>query len=320
MAPIGGYFGLELREGVEYHKDAIRLHSGRQAFEYILRANKYKKVYLPYYSCGVLLEPLVVLGIPYSFYHIDEHLKPVFDFQTIEDDACFLYIDYFGLKSHYVSRLAEFCKNLIIDNTQAFFALPERDVPTFYSCRKFFGVPDGSYLYTNTLLNQFYPISKSSVNNCLHLLQRRDGEVENGYIHFKEMEADLSNQSITRMSALTQRLLQGIDYKGVVKKRRDNFNYLHTFLKQTNKLELGYVGSCVPLSYPYCCENEDVRKYMIKKKIFTPQYWADALHRCHPGDVEYDLIKNVFHIPVDQRYNILDMRYIIDELLHFIQQ
>jgi hypothetical protein len=32
---IGGYFELELSRGEEYHSDAIRLNTGRNAFEYI---------------------------------------------------------------------------------------------------------------------------------------------------------------------------------------------------------------------------------------------------------------------------------------------
>jgi hypothetical protein len=34
MQPIGGYFELELRKGKEYHTDAIRLNTGRNALEY----------------------------------------------------------------------------------------------------------------------------------------------------------------------------------------------------------------------------------------------------------------------------------------------
>ena len=35
---IGGYFELELRNGAYYHKDAIRLNTARNCFEYILRS------------------------------------------------------------------------------------------------------------------------------------------------------------------------------------------------------------------------------------------------------------------------------------------
>ena len=32
---IGGYFELELRNGAHYHKDAIRLNTARNCFEYV---------------------------------------------------------------------------------------------------------------------------------------------------------------------------------------------------------------------------------------------------------------------------------------------
>ena len=48
MDAIGGYFSLELPQREEYHKHAIRLNTGRNCLEYILRAREYKKAYLPY--------------------------------------------------------------------------------------------------------------------------------------------------------------------------------------------------------------------------------------------------------------------------------
>ena len=52
---IGGYFELELPLKEEFHKDALRLNSGKNCLEYILRARQYKKVYIPYYTCDVVL-------------------------------------------------------------------------------------------------------------------------------------------------------------------------------------------------------------------------------------------------------------------------
>ena len=70
---IGGYFELELNKGHEYHPQAIRLNSGRNAFEYILRAKKYKKVYMPFYTCEVMFEPLQKLNLNFENYSIDEN-------------------------------------------------------------------------------------------------------------------------------------------------------------------------------------------------------------------------------------------------------
>ena len=52
MEAIGGYFSLELNDGLERRSKGIRLNAGRYALEYILKARKYSKVYLPYFiSC-----------------------------------------------------------------------------------------------------------------------------------------------------------------------------------------------------------------------------------------------------------------------------
>lgn len=59
---IGGYFEKEPRT-IEEHaipqKDCILLNTARNAFEYILRSiPNLRGVYLPYYTCNVMLEPL----------------------------------------------------------------------------------------------------------------------------------------------------------------------------------------------------------------------------------------------------------------------
>lgn len=63
---IGGYFELELRKGKEYHPTALKLNSGRYAFEYILKVKRYKEAYLPYFTCASMLEPIRKLGFPNS--------------------------------------------------------------------------------------------------------------------------------------------------------------------------------------------------------------------------------------------------------------
>ena len=120
MKAIGGYFELELSEGSEYHQEAIALNSGRHCFEYILRLRKYIKVYIPYYTCEVILEPINKLGIKYEFYHIDERLEPQFDFSNLQEGESMLYTNYFGLKDEYVNSIPQ-KQNIIIDDYQSFF-------------------------------------------------------------------------------------------------------------------------------------------------------------------------------------------------------
>ena len=73
MSVIGGYFELELNRSGEYYPVAIDLNSARNALEYILRVKKPKRIYIPYYICSSVLEPINKLKIPFIFYHIDQH-------------------------------------------------------------------------------------------------------------------------------------------------------------------------------------------------------------------------------------------------------
>ena len=75
MNSIGGYFSLELPWVEEFHHDVLRLNTGRNCLEYILRARQYRKVYIPYYTCDVVLRPFEKLHIDYEFYHINIHLE-----------------------------------------------------------------------------------------------------------------------------------------------------------------------------------------------------------------------------------------------------
>ncbi|WP_111709641.1 hypothetical protein [Lutibacter citreus] len=300
MKAIGGYFELELNKGEEYHKKAISLNTGRNALEYILLANGYKKIYLPFFTCDVLLEPIQKLKIEVVFYNINELLEPVFDFNSIKHNEAFLYTNYFGLKDSYINVLAKSCKNLIIDNAQSFYSKPIKGVDTFYSPRKFFGVPDGAYLYSNKNLD--IDLEKDvSYNRFEHLLRRIDTSAEDGYSYFKENDEKLSKQPIKKMAKLTQLILSNIDYRSCANKRRQNFNYLHDILNKTNLLEVVVQGESVPMVYPYWCEDIGLRERLINNKVYTATYWPNILEWCTKDDLEFKLASDIVYLPIDQR-------------------
>lgn len=199
MEPIGGYFSLELPHYEEYHKDAIRLNTGRNCLEYILRARGYKKVYIPYYTCDVVLEPFKKLGVPYEYYHDNIHLE-IRDEIALKAGEALLYTNYYGLKQRYTEKLAkQYGNSLIVDNTQAFYAKPIKGIDTFYTCRKFFGVPDGAYLYTDKLLDVELE-QDQSYERMLSLTKRIDLSPEAGYQDFQNISKSLVGQPIKRMS------------------------------------------------------------------------------------------------------------------------
>lgn len=307
---IGGYFSLELPYFEEYHKDAIRLNTGRNSLEYILRAREYKKVYIPYYTCDVVLEPFKKLNIPYEYYHINIHLE-IRDEIVLTTGEALLYTNYYGLKQQYTEKLAkQYGNSLIVDNTQAFYANPIAEIDTFYTCRKFFGVPDGAYLYSDKLLDIDLE-QDESWERFASLTKRIDISPEAGYQDFRDISKSLVGQPIKRMSKLTQRMMQGIDYKVVAQRRRASYLLLHEALGKDNNVELPLEKDAVPMVYPYLVPELDLRERLIENKIFVARYWPCVLNCTSKDDIDYLLAFQMQPLPIDQRYGEEDMNRII---------
>ena len=307
---IGGYFSLELPLHEEYHKRAIKLNTGRNCLEYILRYRQCKKIHIPFYTCDSVIEPILKIGVDYDFYHINRN----FELEKIIDlgkDEVILYTNYFGLKQEYVNFLTQhYGEKLIIDNTQAFFAVPITGIDTFYSCRKFFGVSDGAYLYTNghvdIQLEQDF-----SYNRMNHLINSIDYSQEYAFTAFHISEECLVNQDIKQMSKFTQRIMQSIDYEEIARKRQDNFLYLHKQLSDSNLLYFNITKDTTPLIYPYYSEDVKLREHLIINKIYVANYWPNVLEWTDTDSIEYSLAEKMVPLPIDQRYSKEDMEFII---------
>lgn len=313
MDAIGGYFSLELPLNKEYHDNAIRLNTGRNCLEYILKVRKYKKVYIPYYTCDVVLEPFKKTGTTYEFYHINIHLELASDIKLDEGEVL-LYTNYYGLKQRYVENLAAlYGKQLIVDNTQAFYSKPIPGIDTFYTCRKFFGVPDGAYLYCDKELDEEIK-QDYSYDRVAHLVKRIDLSAEEGFKDFRCVDDGLDNQPIRKMSKLTQRIMQGIDYESAARCRRANYQLLYETLGNDNNLELHLEDDAVPMVYPYLVPVKGLREKLIENKIFVARYWPNVLECTNKEDIDYLLAFQMQPLPIDQRYGKEQMIYIINKI------
>ena len=313
MDSIGGYFGLELSQGKAYHENALCLNTGRNCLEYILLSRGYKKLFLPFYVCSVVLEPLRKLGVEYEFYRIDSHLE-MEGVIPLKDGEALLYVNYFGLKQRYVESLAiRYGRKLIIDNTQAFYANPVDGIDSFYSCRKFFGVPDGAYLYTDKYLDLELE-QDVSCDRMTHLVKRIEFGAEAGYSDFRSADAGLSGQPIRKMSHMTHRLMQGIDYEQAARRRRANYQLLDTLLGSSNEIQLDFEVDAVPMVYPYLVPVKGLRERLIAKRVFVACYWPDVQDWTEDGNVEYILASQMLPLPIDQRYGEEEMMGMVKDL------
>ena len=316
MEPIGGYFELaDYEEGRGFpHQDGVLLNTGRNALEYILRnLGEIKGIYLPYYTCEVVLEPLKKLHISWFFYHINANFEMIENIQPKEGEYI-IANNYFGIKDAYIQTLAEkYGDHLIIDCAQAFFAKPIPGIKAFYSLRKYVGVADGGVAYgVDGKYSLLFDEDDSILHNS-HLRIRKELGAEAGFKDYQLNESKLDNQPIRLMCCNTRDILWHIDYYKVVTKRRANYAYLHEALKEKNYLQLSILATfACPMVYPFVPRtNRNLKKELIDNKIFVAKYWPN-IHQFSNFELEYDFAERIVPLPIDQRYGLKEMQRIIE--------
>lgn len=319
MKEIGGYFELELLKMNNMpHCDGILLNSGRNALEFVLSTiKKIDKLYIPYFTCDTILEPITKLNINYEFYYINSDLE-IKDDILLADDEYIIYTNYFGIKDLYVDFLDnKYGVQLIVDNAQALYC--RATTKSVYSPRKFVGVADGGIALVDKINDDLTQALDYdfSYDRMSHLLKRCDSGASAGYVDFRQNSEKLRNQPIRLMSKLTKKILLSVDFDFIKAKRTTNFNLLHSKLKHINKLNIESLSSFVcPMVYPYYTDDEELRSRLIDNKIFVATYWPNVLEWCKDQDgIEYDLAKKIIPLPIDQRYSEKEMNQIILEII-----
>lgn len=319
---IGGYFELAEREVADNfpHKHGILLNTGRNALEYILRSiNDIKCIYLPYFTCEVVLEPIKKLAIPYKFYHITPRFE-IAERITLDSNEYIIVNNYYGIKDLYIRSLyARFGERLIVDCAQAFFAPVVPGIKAFYSSRKFVGVADGGIAYLGKEVGEEVSLYGEEPTACHndHLVIRKEQGAEAGFKNYQANECALDNQPIRKISSLTLDALFHIDYDNVKAKRIENWKTLNKALAETNQMQTPLTSDFeCPMVYPYVIENgKEIRQKLISEKIFVAKYWPNVIP--YGGfEFEANLADKVVCIPLDQRYGQKDMERIIRIILN----
>ena len=282
MKEIGGYFGLEndpTRE--EYHKNALRFNLARTALEFILLHRKPARLYVPDFSCYTVREACSRAGVQMVLYDLDDMFQPVLP--KVGDDECVYITNYFGqLSNDDISTLKVRFRNMIVDNVQAFFRMPVDGVDTIYSCRKYFGVPDGAYLYTD---NEKVLCAYANLG-------------------FPEAECDLTH-IIGRINTTASQYY-------AKSKVHEDFRILHSHLGVYNKIDPHENAGL--FFYPlFINDGCRLRAYLNSVKIYTPMLWPEIKNAENPHTSQ--LVNDIVYLPIDQRYGESDMEYIAENVI-----
>ena len=234
MKEIGGYIELDTYRGEMLHDGSVALNCGRNALAYLIKSKKIKKILLPYFLCSSVMNVCKKENVDIRYYSVGKEFFPL---EILLQDGEWLYIvNYYGqLSNAAVLELKRKYGRIIVDNAQAYYQTPVDGVDTLYTCRKYFGVPDGAFLYTDSLLDEEYG-QDESYDRMRFLLGRYERTASEFYSEYSANNHFFADEPVKRMSKLTDNLLHGIDYGFVKQRRTENFEYLHECFKNINKL------------------------------------------------------------------------------------
>jgi hypothetical protein len=305
---IGGYLELGHFHESLYHEYALALNSGRNCLAYLIEARKIHTLFLPKFLCDSVLHTAEACGVQVIKYSITEKFEPCIP-AKLPEDAWLYCVNYYGqVSNERIEALVAQYPHIIVDNAQSFYSKPIHGVDTLYTARKFFGVPDGAYLYTDAVLSRALE-QDVSYTRMEHILGRFETSGAEFYSAYSCNEDILSHVPLKKMSRLTDNLLHGIDYSAARQRRNENFLALDHMLGKQNELRLSMPEGA--FMYPFLMQDgRKLRKKLQLEKIYVPTLWPNVLQENASESIEYHLATDLLPLPIDQRYNRFDMEII----------
>ncbi len=319
---IGGFFELEIpKAATSYHLKAMALSTGRACLVAYLGHMKPSRAFLPHYTCDATLAPFKTLDVEICFYELDDKFSPV-GVPALKNDDCLVMTNYWGLQRDIAVQLGDrFQDQLIVDNTHDFFWQCDRKpFWSFTSARKWFGVPDGAYLYAPTGLpeNDILPddIVRNNAISLQHAVERRKGNQQHAFLEYQEYERTLG-VTLRRISTYSESLLSHVDMTSVAQKRKRNFETLEARFESTNQLaaSLRAQTEAIPFAYPYVPRTAIARERLHSQNIYVPQLWTDVLNRKSNHCLNSKRWSNdLLPLPIDHRYGHAAMQRIANAI------
>lgn len=307
----GGFQPFEIRNTGLFYSEAeynlLKYNSAKVAIDKLILKNEIKRIHVPFYLCPNVCKEIEHHDLQVFYYKIDKDLLPIIDNNFMEGDWIYI-VDYFGIMSNRMDGFIkeQSCYEYIVDNCHSFFHKPNVGSNYIYSCRKFFGVPDGSYLITDEIICEQGELSKAA-EYAGYLLTALESGTNASYIEKKSVDSFLG-QTYDNMSRLADEIMHSIDYEFVINRRKENTKVYEETFRGINKIDIE--KDSIPYMYPLNF-GKDIKNKLIEKKIFVPTLWAQCGSEKYKGTWEYDLTENTLFLPVDQRYDREDIEYII---------
>ena len=311
----GGFLPLELNLGGKqsyYHEysNLLAFNTVKAALPLISRDLESKTLFAPYYLCPSVIKELEKSFEKVVFYYLDDNLLPKID--TPNGKVVYL-VDYFGIMDKKTQKyVADNPETIfLIDNAHSFYNRPiiRDNVYNLYSCKKFFGVPDGGYLISGRKIGQVYEKTNSSqISN--YLIKSLEGGTNSCYKEKKAVDEYINN-NYSGISIFAEELLARIDYERIKEIRKRNFNTYQQYFAE--KTHIKCEKESIPYIYPLDV-GKNIKEKVIKEKIYVPTLWSQCLDKQFDNTLEQKMASDTLFLPLDQRYEEKDIEFIVKKV------
>lgn len=243
-------------------KELVKLNTARNCLRYLIKAYNIGILHVPYYICPSVKNILKKELIGIKYYHIDDKFMPT---EKFKPNDFILYPNYFGICTNNVKELEKRYKNLIVDNSHAFYAKPA-GLASFNSLRKFFqmqyGIMNGAYLYTEKILNRPFRTAP-------------DYEVEDliTYEKIVKNEHILDDEQIMYMSKTSEKIISRINFEVEKTQRLNNFYRYEQLYGKKNELHFSLDKDEIPFVYPFYTHEEEIGFNLERQGLLIYRYW-----------------------------------------------
>lgn len=321
------------------YKDFTFTISGRSAIELalknILKEKKIKKAFLPSYSCISMTQPFLDNDIEVEYYEVSidssDGFEMFFDVNKLNENNIFLFMDYFGIqkKSIELDRILHSVKInggvIIEDITHSIFSKHEINPNIDYqicSIRKWLAVASGGLLYSckediifkpTRVPNEKINKKVDAMKNKKKYLSGQTQDKENFLIGNAAFDNALIRLNCENtLDDYSLKVLKQTSLKEFCYIRNRNASYLVQNIDTKSKVYFPF--SCIsatdiPLFIPIIIDakiRDNLRKKFIEEGIYLPVHWPEKISEVNTiNTIELSLV-------CDQRYNLSDMRRIVD--------
>ncbi|MBE5756529.1 MAG: hypothetical protein E7342_01900 [Clostridiales bacterium] len=320
-----------------------KFRSGRDALKSVAIFYKqtHKKVLLPALCCESMVSPFLMNGYEIDFYKFNEDISIDLEdvCKKITEDTVFLYQAYFGIEPISKDNLEELKRknnktifledrtHVALNNVNDSEFMPDVIVA---SIRKWVGLPDGGLLFSKDKVDFEKEVDKDGTFSSMRLkamrkksryLKNKNKKLKEEYLEILKkasLELDLSKNAY-KISKKSEKILSKIDFLKILDKRINNINLLKKLISSlacNNKIKIiDNYTSVGNLYFPIFVENRDlIQSKLAKNGVYCPVIWPIPNEAIGVCEVSESIANNILALPIDQRYNEEDMKYIADTL------